>query len=121
MCATYSGLWPKLSELRAMIPPAIRGTLLGSALGILPGGGPVLASFSAYSLEKKIAKDPSRFGRGAIEGVAGPEAANNAAAQTSFIPMLTLGIAIERDDGADDRCADDAGAACRSAIDARST
>jgi len=88
----YSGLWPKLKDLRAILPPAIRGTLLGSALGILPGGGPVLSSFSAYALEKKIARDPSRFGRGAIEGVAGPEAANNAAAQTSFIPMLTLGL-----------------------------
>jgi len=88
----YAGLWPKLKDLRAILPPAMRGTLLGSSLGILPGGGPVLSSFSAYSLEKKIARDPSRFGRGAIEGVAGPEAANNAAAQTSFIPMLTLGL-----------------------------
>jgi putative tricarboxylic transport membrane protein len=88
----YAGLWPKAKELASIVPPAIRGTLLGSALGILPGGGPVLSAFSAYSLEKKIAKDPSRFGRGAIEGVAGPEAANNAAAQTSFIPMLTLGL-----------------------------
>ncbi|HSB72145.1 MAG TPA: tripartite tricarboxylate transporter permease [Candidatus Methylomirabilis sp.] len=88
----YAGLWPKLKDLRAIFPPALRGTLLGSALGILPGGGPVLSAFSAYSLEKKIAKDPSRFGRGAIEGVASPEAANNAAAQTSFIPMLTLGL-----------------------------
>jgi putative tricarboxylic transport membrane protein len=70
----------------------IRGTILGSALGILPGGGPVLGSFSAYTLEKKLAKDPSRFGKGAIEGVAAPESANNAGAQTSFIPMLTLGI-----------------------------
>jgi putative tricarboxylic transport membrane protein len=88
----YAGLWPKPKDLRAILKPAVRGTLLGSALGILPGGGPVLSAFSAYSLEKKIAKDPSRFGRGAIEGVAGPEAANNAAAQTSFIPMLTLGL-----------------------------
>ena len=69
-----------------------RGTMLGSILGILPGGGAVIASFAAYTLEKKIAKDPSRFGRGAIEGVAAPESANNAAAQTSFIPLLTLGI-----------------------------
>jgi TctA family transporter len=88
----YKGLWPRPKELRAIFAPAARGTLLGSALGILPGGGPVLSSFSAYSLEKKIARDPDRFGRGAIEGVAGPEAANNAAAQTSFIPMLTLGL-----------------------------
>jgi putative tricarboxylic transport membrane protein len=88
----YKGLWPKPTELRAILAPATRGTLLGSALGILPGGGPVLSAFSAYSLEKKISREPARFGRGAIEGVAGPEAANNAAAQTSFIPMLTLGL-----------------------------
>jgi TctA family transporter len=87
-----SNLWPSLKELRAILPPAWRGTLLGSALGILPGGGPVLASFSAYALEKKISAHPERFGKGAIEGVAGPEAANNAAAQTSFIPLLTLGL-----------------------------
>src|SRR5262245_6203695 len=85
-------LWPKLHELRAMLPPACRGTLLGSALGILPGGGPVLASFSAYALEKKVSAKPERFGQGAIEGVAGPQAANNGAAQTSFIPLLTLGL-----------------------------
>ena len=69
-----------------------RGTVLGSFLGILPGGGALLASFASYTLEKKVAKDPSRFGKGAPQGVAGPEAANNAAAQTSFIPLLTLGI-----------------------------
>ena len=72
--------------------PIFRGTFLGSALGILPGNGALLASFSAYSLEKKISKTPERFGKGAIEGVAAPESANNAGAQTSFIPMLTLGI-----------------------------
>ena len=66
--------------------------MLGSALGILPGGGAILASFASYSLEKKLSKTPEEFGQGAIEGVAGPEAANNAGAQTSFIPMLTLGI-----------------------------
>ena len=71
---------------------AVRGTALGSFLGILPGGGSILASFSAYAMEKKISKKPDEFGKGAIEGVAGPEAANNAGAQTSFIPMLTLGI-----------------------------
>jgi TctA family transporter len=87
-----TGLWPKVKELRAILPPALRGTALGSALGVLPGGGPILASFSSYSLEKKISSEPQRFGKGAIEGVAGPEAANNAAAQTAFIPMLTLGI-----------------------------
>ena len=70
----------------------MRGTGLGSLLGILPGGGAVLASFAAYTLEKKIAKDSSQFGKGDIRGVAAPEAANNAAAQTSFIPLLTLGI-----------------------------
>jgi TctA family transporter len=72
--------------------PVLRGTALGSALGILPGGTATLSSFAAYTLEKKMAKDPSRFGKGAVEGVAGPESANNAASQTSFIPMLTLGI-----------------------------
>ena len=70
----------------------MRGTLLGSVLGILPGGGALLAAFASYTVEKKIAADPSRFGKGAIEGVAGPESANNAAAQTSFIPLLTLGF-----------------------------
>ncbi|MBX9829154.1 MAG: tripartite tricarboxylate transporter permease [Xanthobacteraceae bacterium] len=85
-------LWPKSQDLKTLLPPALRGTVLGSALGVLPGGGPILASFSAYSLEKKISSTPERFGSGALEGVAGPEAANNAAAQTAFIPMLTLGI-----------------------------
>jgi putative tricarboxylic transport membrane protein len=70
----------------------VRGTILGSVLGILPGGGAALASFGAYSLEKKVSKNSAEFGKGAIEGVAGPESANNAAAQTSFIPLLTLGI-----------------------------
>ena len=65
---------------------------MGSALGVLPGGGHVLASFTSYSLEKRLSKDPKRFGKGAIEGVAAPESANNAAAQTSFIPLLTLGL-----------------------------
>src|SRR6266540_2162194 len=69
-----------------------RGTLIGSLVGILPGGGAVIASFAAYTFEKKLSKHPERFGRGAIEGVAAPESANNAAAQTSFIPLLTLGI-----------------------------
>jgi putative tricarboxylic transport membrane protein len=86
------GLLPNWSDIRRAFMPTVRGTALGSALGILPGGGPVLGSFSAYTLEKKLAKDPSRFGKGAIEGVAAPESANNAAAQTSFIPLLTLGI-----------------------------
>jgi TctA family transporter len=88
----YRGLWPSPRDLKAIVRPALRGTGLGAALGILPGGGPVLASFSAYALEKKIAAEPDRFGRGAIEGVAAPEAANNAASQTAFIPLLTLGL-----------------------------
>jgi TctA family transporter len=89
---SVTGLWPNLDDIKQAAGATIRGTMLGSVLGILPGGGPVLGSFSAYTLEKKVAKDPSRFGKGAIEGVAAPESANNAAAQTSFIPLLTLGI-----------------------------
>ncbi|MCJ9752901.1 tripartite tricarboxylate transporter permease [Neorhizobium sp. BETTINA12A] len=85
-------LWPNKQEFRDSIPAALRGTGLGSILGILPGGGAVLASFASYTLEKKISKNPRKFGHGAVEGVAGPESANNAAAQTSFIPLLTLGI-----------------------------
>ena len=87
-----TGLMPTWVDLKMSFWPIVRGTTLGSMLGILPGGGPILGSFSAYTLEKKLAKDPSRFGKGAIEGVAAPESANNAAAQTSFIPLLTLGI-----------------------------
>ena len=90
--ARITSLMPTRADFRAMTPPILRGTALGSLLGVLPGGGALLSSFAAYSLEKKIARDPSRFGRGAIEGVAAPEAANNAGAQTSFIPLLTLGI-----------------------------
>ncbi len=86
------GLMPTWTDIRAMLPPALRGTALGAGLGLLPGGGPVLASFSTYSLEKKLSKHPEEFGKGALAGVAGPEAANNAAAQASFIPMLTLGL-----------------------------
>jgi TctA family transporter len=89
---SVSGLWMKWKDIKAAVPAMLRGTALGSILGILPGGGALLGSFASYTLEKKIAKDPSRFGKGAIEGVAGPESANNAGAQTSFIPMLTLGI-----------------------------
>jgi TctA family transporter len=85
-------LWPTREEFKASWPAILRGTGLGSLLGIVPGGGAVLSSFAAYTLEKRLASDPSRFGRGAIEGVAGPESANNAGAQTSFIPLLTLGI-----------------------------
>ena len=81
-----------MQDFRDSWRAVLRGTGLGSVLGILPGAGAVLASFASYTVEKKLAKDPSRFGRGAIEGVAGPESANNAAAQTSFIPLLTLGL-----------------------------
>ncbi|GIK87099.1 MAG: hypothetical protein BroJett026_25800 [Betaproteobacteria bacterium] len=86
------GLWLTRADLRRIVAPVLRGTALGGALGILPGGGAAVASFASYSLEKNLARDPSRFGHGAIEGVAGPESANNAGAQTSFIPMLTLGL-----------------------------
>ena len=86
------GLMPTRQDLKDSSWPIARGTVLGSILGILPGGGAVVSSFASYTLEKRISKNPRRFGRGAIEGVAGPEAANNAAAQTSFIPLLTLGI-----------------------------
>lgn len=80
------------ADLKASWKAVLRGTGLGCVLGILPGGGALLSSFASYALEKKVASDPSRFGKGAIEGVAGPESANNAGAQASFIPMLTLGI-----------------------------
>jgi len=85
-------LMPTQKDIRDSAWPTVRGTAVGSVFGVLPGTGPALSSFVTYMLEKKIAKDPSRFGKGAIEGVAAPEAANNAAAQTNFIPMLTLGI-----------------------------
>ncbi|WP_105404632.1 tripartite tricarboxylate transporter permease [Neorhizobium sp. T7_12] len=85
-------LWLSSEEFRRIIGPVVRGTAIGSLLGILPGGGHVLASFASYSAEKNLSKTPEEFGKGAIEGVAGPESANNAAAQTSFIPLLTLGI-----------------------------
>ncbi len=86
------GLWPTKQDFHDAWPAVVRGTALGSLLGVLPGGGALLAAFAAYTVEKKVAKDPSRFGKGDIRGVAGPESANNAGAQTSFIPMLTLGI-----------------------------
>src|SRR5688572_25719246 len=86
------GLMPTVTDLKASFWPIVRGTGLGAFLGVLPGTGPAIASFSSYMLEKKMAKDPSRFGKGAIEGVAGPESANNADAQCKFIPTLTLGI-----------------------------
>lgn len=89
---TIGRLFPSRAEARQITKPILRGTVIGSLLGILPGGGHILASFVSYAAEKRAARDPHRFGHGAIEGVAGPEAANNAAAQTSFIPLLTLGI-----------------------------
>jgi putative tricarboxylic transport membrane protein len=85
-------LFPTREDFRRMIPAMLRGTTLGSVLGVLPGGGSVLSSFASYTLEKKLSKHPEQFGKGAIEGVAGPESANNAGAQTSFIPLLTLGV-----------------------------
>lgn len=85
-------VWPSRGELKQSAPAIGRGSLLGFLLGILPGGGATISSLAAYGVEKKVAKDPSRFGKGAIEGVAGPESANNAAATSSFIPLLSLGI-----------------------------
>ena len=85
-------LWPSKEEFKEASPAVLRGTLLGCVLGVLPGAGPILASFASYSIEKKLSKTPEEFGKGAICGVAAPEAANNAGAQTAFIPMLTLGI-----------------------------
>ncbi|WP_423594574.1 tripartite tricarboxylate transporter permease [Roseateles sp. MS654] len=89
---SVKGLWPTRQDFHDAWPAVLRGTALGSVLGVLPGGGALLASFAAYTLEKKVSRTPERFGKGAIQGVAGPESANNAGAQTSFIPMLTLGI-----------------------------
>jgi putative tricarboxylic transport membrane protein len=87
------GLWPTMQDFKEAWPSVLRGTALGSILGVLPGGGALLAAFASYTLEKKVTRNPRiPFGRGAIQGVAGPESANNAGAQTSFIPMLTLGI-----------------------------
>jgi TctA family transporter len=92
LAAIVGSLWPTREELRRAAPAVVRGTALGSLLGVLPGGGAILSSFTAYALEKKVSRHPEQFGKGAVEGVAGPESANNAGAQSSFIPMLTLGI-----------------------------
>jgi putative tricarboxylic transport membrane protein len=92
MVRRVSGLMLSRDDLRRIVWPVLRGTGLGSILGILPGGGAMLASFAAYTMEKRLSPNRAQFGRGAIEGVAAPESANNAGAQTSFIPMLTLGI-----------------------------
>ena len=92
VAAKFKGFWLSKEQFKAAWPAVLRGTGLGSILGVLPGGGAMLSSFASYTIEKKVAKDPSQFGKGAIQGVAGPESANNAGAQTSFIPLLTLGI-----------------------------
>jgi TctA family transporter len=92
MVKAVSNLWLTREQFRRIAAPVLRGTALGSILGVLPGGGHVLSSFASYSVEKRVSAHPETFGKGAIEGVAGPESANNAAAQTSFIPLLTLGI-----------------------------
>ena len=92
MVKKVTGLMLDRDDFKAIAAPVLRGTLLGSILGILPGGGAMLSSFAAYALEKKVSKNSANFGKGAIEGVAAPESANNAGAQASFIPMLTLGI-----------------------------
>jgi putative tricarboxylic transport membrane protein len=90
--APVGRVWPSLADLRLCVGAILRGTSLGAILGVLPGGGALLAAFAAYSLEKNVARPPRHFGDGDIRGVAAPESANNAGAQTSFIPMLTLGI-----------------------------
>ena len=92
VASKITGLMLSKKDLKESWKAVVRGTGVGSLLGILPGGGALLASFASYSMEKKLSKTPERFGKGAIEGVAGPESANNAAAQTSFIPLLTLGL-----------------------------
>ena len=92
MVKSLKNLWLSKDDFKRIAAPVVRGTVLGSVLGILPGGGHILASFASYSAEKRLSKHPEEFGHGAIEGVAGPESANNAAAQTSFIPLMTLGI-----------------------------
>jgi putative tricarboxylic transport membrane protein len=85
-------IWPSLKDYAQSKWPILRGSVLGFLLGILPGGGAILASFLSYGIEKKLSKEPERFGKGAIEGVAGPETANNAAAGGALIPLLSLGI-----------------------------
>jgi TctA family transporter len=90
--ARIGSIWPTWKDLRTCTPTILRSTGLGALLGVLPGGGALLASFAAYAVEKKVARPPRAFGKGDIRGVAAPESANNAGAQTSFIPMLTLGI-----------------------------
>ncbi|RDE10308.1 tripartite tricarboxylate transporter permease [Pelagibacterium lacus] len=92
MVKKVKNLWLTKDDFKRIAAPVLRGTVLGALLGVLPGGGHILSSFASYSAEKRLSKNPQEFGKGAIEGVAGPESANNAAAQTSFIPLMTLGI-----------------------------
>jgi putative tricarboxylic transport membrane protein len=90
--AKLKGLFPSLADWRASLLPIFRGSILGFILGTLPGGGAIIASFTSYAVEKKVSKNPERFGKGAIEGVAGPESANNAGSGGNFIPLMTLGL-----------------------------
>ncbi|MBP9940156.1 MAG: tripartite tricarboxylate transporter permease, partial [Comamonas sp.] len=90
--APVSGLRPTAQDVRRMVPSILRGTAIGSVLGILPGAGVTIAAFAGYTIEKKLSRNAHEMGHGAIEGVAAPESANNAAAQTNFIPLLTLGV-----------------------------
>lgn len=90
--AKVTRLWPSREDFRRCWAPVARATGLGTIIGVLPGGGATLSSFAAYALEKRLAKDPTRFGNGAVEGVAAPEAANNAGAQSNLVPLLVLGI-----------------------------
>lgn len=87
-----TGLWPTLHDWKNSLGSILRGTCVGFLLGILPGGGPIVASFTSYAVEKRVSKHPEQFGKGAIEGVAGPESANNAASSANFVPLLTLGV-----------------------------
>ena len=92
VAAKVHGVWPTKTDFRQSAGPIARGTLIGSVIGLLPGGGSVLSSMASYAAEKRISKTPERFGKGAIEGVAGPETANNAGSTMSFLPLLTLGL-----------------------------
>ena len=94
--AKITSLWPSRQDFRESWKPALRGTAIGSLFGVLPGGGPTISTFASYTIEKKISPHPEKFGQGAVEGVAGPEAANNAAAQTAFIPMLDAWHSLQR-------------------------
>lgn len=89
---TLRSMLPSRADVRQSVRPMLRGSGIGGFMGALPGTGPSIAAFMSYAVEKKVAKDPSRFGKGAIEGVTAPESANNAAAQTAFVPTLSLGI-----------------------------